>query len=150
MSLRKEDRRRLKQVEDAINISKLAHVGVEYRPTMPYIVHCQRVATSVATFGYLFEIVGYLHDTLEAGKITLSDATSYFGSQVGDALDAITRLPGEHYSVYIGRVKANPIARIVKIADLEENLLWGAGEKLPEKGCTLRPRYLSALSDLLE
>ena len=65
-----------------------------------------------------------------------------------DAIHAITRwkgsvhAPAETYFAYIKRLSANPIARIVKIADLEENL-----SSLPE-GDTLEGRYLKALEIL--
>lgn len=38
------------------------------------------------------------------------------------SLDYITRMDGEFYMDYIHRVSLNPIAKRVKIADLEENM----------------------------
>ncbi len=45
-----------------------------------------------------------------------------FPENVLSALDCVTRRKGETYEVFIQRAKANPIARRVKLADLEDNM----------------------------
>jgi hypothetical protein len=44
-----------------------------------------------------------------------------FGDKIADAVLALTRKSGETYMDFIARAKANPLARKVKIADIEHN-----------------------------
>jgi guanosine-3',5'-bis(diphosphate) 3'-pyrophosphohydrolase len=147
---REREHAQAKAVTDARAVATAAYQNVEYGPDMPYFEHCRRVASHVAVFGWQFEVVALLHDVVEDGRVTQADIDNYFDGEISQAVAAISRLPGELYSVYIKRVKSNQIARIVKIADIEENLFWGMGRKLPDKAFTLRPRYLTALAELLE
>ena len=150
--MNKRDKAILKLVSDASRLAANVYLGTEYRPGMPYYEHCARVAHAVIPFGYIYEATAYLHDIIEdkKGEITLGDIDQYFGRDVGKAVAAISRLPGETYSNYIVRVKKDTVARRVNIADLEENLLWGMAEVLPSPAFTLRRRYLGALAELLE
>ncbi len=68
--------------------------------------------------------VAFLHDVVEEGVISL-DALRELGFLQGtvEAVDAISRRDGETYFGYIERVKLDNVARLVKIADLNDNLL---------------------------
>lgn len=59
-----------------------------------------------------------------------------------DAVDALTRRTGETYSEYILRVKKNPTAVTVKLADLAHNLDESRCGGLPD---SLRARYEKAV-----
>jgi hypothetical protein len=50
----------------------------------------------------------------------LHDAGS--SDEVCEAVDCLTRRPDEPYEDMITRVEANPLARRVKLADLEDNM----------------------------
>jgi hypothetical protein len=45
-----------------------------------------------------------------------------FSKEIITAIEALTRRGGESYTDFVRRAAANPIARVVKIADLEDNL----------------------------
>lgn len=87
---------------------------------------------------------GYLHDTVEEGYMTLTGIRAFFGDKVADAVDAVTRYDiAETYEDYIKRAAAHPIGRLVKIADLRDNL-----KDLPPELESLRARYEAALKEL--
>lgn len=62
------------------------------------------------------------HDTVEDTDATLDEIEELFGSVVRHAVDALTKRPGENYFDALMRVRDNPIAVIVKRADLTHNL----------------------------
>lgn len=72
--------------------------------------------------------VALLHDVIEDTDATLADLE--VEPHVAAAVDAITRRDGETYFAYIERVGQNNLARLVKLADLEDHL---------EQVATLRP-----------
>lgn len=68
-------------------------------------------------------IVAVLHDVIEDADYTLADIEDRFDREISDAVDALTKRGGEDYlEDFIPRVKANAIARRVKIADIEDNM----------------------------
>lgn len=107
------------KIELARIIATGAHYGQVDKGGSPYIGHPSSVASMVDEG--VEEIVAWLHDTVEDTNITLSDIEELFGKEVRDAVDAITRRKGEDRSVYLKRVKDNPIAKNVKVADLMHN-----------------------------
>ena len=87
---------------------------------------------------------GYLHDTVEEGYMTLTGIHTFFGDKIADAVDAVTRYDvAETYEDYIKRAAAHPIGRLVKIADIRDNL-----KDLPPELESLRARYEAALKEL--
>jgi (p)ppGpp synthase/HD superfamily hydrolase len=68
-------------------------------------------------------IVALLHDVVEDSDLTLRDLEERgFDTLILDAVDCLSRRPGEDYKRYISRVASNPIAREVKLSDLADNL----------------------------
>ena len=67
-------------------------------------------------------VVAVLHDVVEDTAYDLDDIEDEFGSEVRNAVDAVTKRDGEAYEDLIDRAASNPIARAVKIADLEDNM----------------------------
>jgi (p)ppGpp synthase/HD superfamily hydrolase len=68
-------------------------------------------------------IVAVLHDSLEDTSVTLADLQAAgYSDEICEAVDCLTRRPGEPYDSMIARVAANPLARRVKLADLEDNM----------------------------
>lgn len=47
---------------------------------------------------------------------------TFFGKEVADVVEVLTHKLGESYHDYIVRVKTNPVATNVKIADISDNL----------------------------
>jgi len=70
------------------------------------------------------KIVAILHDVVEKNPTwTLSRlADEGFSEKVIEGADAMTRRAGESYEDFVRRAGTNPIARAVKLADLQDNL----------------------------
>ena len=134
-------------LERAIALALRAHAGHVDRAGKPYILHPLRVMLRFEE--PLAMIAAVLHDVVEDSDITLEDLrTARFPEEVVSAVDALTRRPNETYDVYIRRAAENPLARQVKIADLEDNL--GRTARLPaspERDARLT-RYRDALAVL--
>lgn len=99
------------------------HAGQSYG-TEPYTVHLAQVADSVKT-GTTDErmlVVAYLHDILEDTDCTASTLSALFEDNIVDAVVAITRKENQGKLDYIMQVKANHMARGVKIHDSLCNL----------------------------
>ena len=71
----------------------------------------------------LFEITAILHDVCEDGGFPPDNLREYgFHKLIIDAVDSVTRRENEKYQNFIKRAKQNFVGRIVKMADLQNNL----------------------------
>lgn len=116
----------------------LAHDGQTDKTGAPYIFHPLRVASTFSD--EMLQVIAVLHDLVEDTDTTLSDLDARFPQAVVNAIEALTRRSEESYKEFIERVARNPNARLVKIADIRDNLRPGAEH--------LRPRYEAALKML--
>lgn len=108
-------------LDKAIEIAVVAHQGQLDKAGKPYIEHPLRVMNNLTTVEE--KIVGVLHDTIEDSELTLKDLRSFgFKSDLITALEAITKVEGEDYELYLQRVMSNPLALKVKIADMTDNM----------------------------
>ena len=108
-------------LERAIAISVEAHRGQKDRYGAPYIFHPLRVMGRVQTDTQ--RTVAILHDVVEDTGRTFADlGREGFPAEIIEAVRCLTKRKGEPYSALIERCAANPIARPVKIADLEDNM----------------------------
>lgn len=110
-------------LEKSIIIATKAHSGQFDKGGSPYILHPLRVMLSLDNDED--RIVGILHDVLEDTSITLQhlEDNGFLGEiEILDALVSITRKSNESYKDFILRVKLNPIALRVKLADLRDNM----------------------------
>ena len=96
-----------------------AHGDQQYGD-MPYIVHLMLVARHFTDPKK--QAIALLHDVLEDTQITYKELVLQIGKEIADTVLVLTRKPGEEYFVYINRVKHDPLATEIKIADLEENI----------------------------
>ena len=149
------------RVADAWDLACVAHNREWRKPGVPYIQHPWDVATAVCLHGKSAMIVALLHDVLEncpdvrviasyrGAPIYLDlsrGANLYTRCELTEAelaaLRALTRTPGEPYRDYRKRALANPLARVVKRADAEDNL-----KEMPADKESLRKRYKQTLWD---
>lgn len=134
----------------AICIAAEAHIGQTDKAGRPYIEHAIRVMHRCSP-DPIIKTVGVLHDVIE-------DCEDYsiayfkergFGDAICEALDAITHRDGEPYAYYLGRVRANPIAREVKLADIADNSDPARLAALPaEQRERLEKKYAAAIRSL--
>ncbi|MFJ2710228.1 HD domain-containing protein [Pseudomonas sp. NPDC087346] len=107
-------------LERAIAIAATAHAGQVDKGGAPYILHPLKVMLRMTTLEE--RIVAVLHDVVEDCGISLDDLRKEgFSEEVLSAIESVTKVPGESYGDFVERAALNPIGRLVKLADLEEN-----------------------------
>lgn len=108
-------------LERAIAIAAEAHAGQRDKVGAPYILHPLRVMLRVQRPAE--RIAAVLHDVVEDTPWTLDRlAAEDFAPDVVAAVDALTRRADESYEAFVARAGADPIARVVKLADIADNL----------------------------
>ena len=126
-----------------------AHHGqLDYKGS-PYIFHPLHLAEQMDE--ELSCCAALLHDVVEDTDWTFERLQAEgFGENVMEALRLLTHKDGifseEAYLHYVMALKENPIARAVKIADLEHNSdLTRFGSKITEKDIMRAAKYQKAL-----
>lgn len=142
-------------IRKALDIAIKAHKGVVDKGGVDYVFHPITVALKCKTDDE--KIVALLHDVVEDTPMTFDDLREEgFPEYIIEALDAITRRkPQEQKGAarwdYIKRCKANPIARAVKIADLEHNSdlsrITNPSEKLKKRVLEEYPEEIKFLKE---
>jgi (p)ppGpp synthase/HD superfamily hydrolase len=108
-------------LERAIEIAARAHAGQVDKAGQPYILHPLRLMLSVRSLQE--RLVAVLHDVIEDTDLTASDLSREgFPVEIIAAVEALTKLPGESRIDAAHRAAANPIARVVKLADVTDNM----------------------------
>src|SRR5574342_604632 len=95
-------------------VTKAEEIAARHEDDHPF-----RVASRVKESD---KVVALLHVSLEDGYSNLREIGIHFPEEVKQDILTLTRLPGESYKSYIGRIrKRGGRARRVKIADLRTN-----------------------------
>jgi len=132
----------------ALALAEQMHRGQSDKLGKPYILHVVNVALSVSAGPA--RIVALLHDIVEDTECSLGCVYEAFGTEIGDAVDAITKREGESYLTYLHRVRSNELAREVKYADICDNSMDSRMEALKEiDRLRLREKYRLARNVLL-
>ena len=136
-----------KILEKAALICVTKHQGQRDKAGAAYFQHPMRIAMNCEKDEE--KIVALLHDTVEDTDVTPEWLKEQgFPDEIVEAILSVTRNPGEDYHHFIDRAKNNPIGRIVKIHDLEDNLnVLRLSEITPEMAQRLA-KYLKALEYL--
>lgn len=131
----------------ALEIAAVAHAGQVDKAGVAYICHPITVAGLMETPEE--KMVAYLHDVVEDTDVTLGDLErAGFSSTVLNAVNAITHREGESRADYLKRVKADPLARRVKLADLTHNSNLSRIPDPKEKDIKRREKYLKEMEYL--
>lgn len=108
-------------LERAIALAVEAHQGQRDKAGMPYILHPLRMMLRMQTSEE--KMAAVLHDVVEDSAWTLDTLREQgFPDVVLEAVGGLTRRTGETYEAFIARAARHPLARRVKLADLEDNL----------------------------
>lgn len=96
------------------------HKNQHDKSGLPYVFHPFHLAEQMETEHEV--CVALLHDVIEDSNHTLDELSrAGFPDEVVRAVRTLTRDPHMHYLDYVARVRQNPIARRVKLADLKHN-----------------------------
>lgn len=112
----------MNQLEKAIGIALHAHEGARDKAGQPYILHPLRLMLQMTTEDAM--ITAVLHDVVEDSDLTLDDsALAGFSPEVLQALALLTHADkAQPYLEYVRAIATNPLARAVKLADLQHNM----------------------------
>lgn len=114
---------------------------------MPYVFHPFHVAETM-TDEYSV-CTALLHDIVEDTDVTLAQLCDMgFPNEVTDAISAMTHNDDTDYFDYICTLKSNPIAKAVKLADLEHNSDLSRLDTVTEKDIQRFEKYKKAIEIL--
>lgn len=136
-------------LEKAIHIAVEAHRGQVDKAGFPYILHPLRMMLKMRNEREM--MVAVLHDLIEDTPWTLERLRQEgFPEDVLGALDCVTRRKDETYEQFVLRSVANPVARKVKLADLEDNMDLRRIAKVTRNDLDRVERYHRAWTSLME
>ncbi|MBA4147018.1 MAG: GTP pyrophosphokinase [Verrucomicrobia bacterium] len=130
-------------LERAIQIAVEAHCGQKDRNGAPYVLHPLRMMMRATDTDE--KMVAVLHDVIEESAWTIKAlAREGFSKNVLDAVDHLTKRDGEDYDAFVERAASHPLARRVKILDLEDNMNVLRFKKVDEKTTAKLTKYFRA------
>lgn len=96
--------------------------GIYDRGGNPYVLHCLKVMYYTKTDDIELMCVSLGHDLFEDTGVTAARLREMgFSERIINGIRALTKVPGETNEEYMERIKANPDAIRVKLADLRHN-----------------------------
>ena len=135
----------------AMKIAYAAHQGqVDYNG-IPYIFHPIHLAEAMDD--EISCCAALLHDVVEDTAVTMEDLAKEFPEEVIAVLRLLTHEEGVPYFDYVRKIKANPIAVKIKLADIAHNSdqTRCVGSDLTEEQLTYwRDKYSKARAILKE
>jgi (p)ppGpp synthase/HD superfamily hydrolase len=135
----------------AIEIAAVAHSGQVDKGGKPYILHPLWVMDRVRHLGEDAMIVAVLHDVVEDSDWTLVKlASEGFSLKVIQALTLLTHDKDTDYDEYIKAISTNPIAKAVKLRDLEHNTKVTRLKGLRKKDFDRLEKYHRAYTYLMD
>lgn len=136
----------------AMTIAYNAHHGQIDKGGMPYIFHPYHLAEQMDD--EISTCAALLHDVVEDTDVTFEDLEKEFPTEVIEVLKLLTHAEDEDYYVYVRRLKDNPIAKKIKLADIAHNSdqsrLVGTDKDNPETKEYFRKKYAKAIEILNE
>lgn len=125
-----------------------AHKDQVDKSGLPYVFHPFHIAEQMPD--ELTTVTALLHDVVEDTPYTFSSlAEMGFPPEVLAALQLLTHDDDTPYLSYVARLKENPIARSVKLADLRHNSDLTRLDHVDEKALARVEKYRKAI-ELLE
>ena len=115
------------RADEALTWAEELHTGQTDKSGSPYFRHVSNVCEMAMELAdepirELVGVVAALHDVIEDAGITDDDlAKRGVSDEAIEAIEALTKRPGEPYEGLIKRAMSNPIARVVKVADSLDN-----------------------------
>lgn len=136
------------QFQIALELAVEKHKNQTDKAGNPYILHPLHVMENVNSKEG--KIVAILHDIIEDTDIT-EDYLLKIGlsKRIVDAVVALTRSEDIDYQEYIKNLSSNPLAKEVKLADLEHNMDLKRLPTLEEKDLKRNRKYQIAYHYLI-
>ncbi|MBO4897535.1 MAG: GTP pyrophosphokinase [Clostridia bacterium] len=133
----------------ALKLSFEAHKDQFDKSGMPYVYHPFHLAEQMKDENTT--IVALLHDVAEDTGITIDNIRDMgFCEEVCAALSLMTHDDNTPYMEYVSKLKSNPIAKAVKLADLKHNSDLARLDIVDEKALKRVEKYKAAMEELLK
>lgn len=130
-------------LDAAIQLAVKAHAGQTQRNGQPYVLHPLHLMAQMDSAEAM--MVAVLHDVVEDTAVTLDDLRALgLPPVVLETVALLTHPPEMPYMAYIERLKAHPLARQVKLADLAHNMDVRRLPSMGEKDFARCARYFEA------
>lgn len=137
----------MNQLEKAIAIALRVHEGQTDRYGQPYILHPLFVMLQMESEAEMTAAV--LHDVIEDSETTLADLREEgFSDEVLEAVRLMTHDEADSYEAYVRKLKPNPMARKIKLADLRHNMDIRRMDRVRAADTERLERYRSAWESL--
>lgn len=108
------------KTKKALKLCFEAHKAQLDKSGMPYVFHPFHLAEQMKD--ETTTVVALLHDVIEDTDYTFNDLIAMgFDGAIIEAIELMTHEEGVPYMDYVEKIKSNPIAREVKLADLRHN-----------------------------
>lgn len=128
----------------ALRLSFDAHKDQLDKSGMPYVYHPFHLAEQMESEETV--TVALLHDVVEDTDYTIEDIIAMgFPKSVTDALTLMTHDKTVPYMDYVAKIKTNPIAKAVKLADLRHNSYTSRLDIVDEKTKNRLEKYADAI-----
>lgn len=128
----------------ALKLCFEAHKDQVDKSGMPYVFHPFHLAEQMED--EKSTIVALLHDIVEDTNYTFDDLKKVgFDNEIIDALMLLTHDDVIPYMTYVAAIKKNPIARAVKLADLQHNSDLSRLDSVDEKALKRKEKYSEAI-----
>lgn len=130
--------------KNAMRLCYEAHKGQLDKSGIPYVFHPLHLAEQMEDEETT--IVALLHDVIEDSNYTFTDLEAMgFSERILTALKLLTHEKGVPYMEYIAKLKEDPIARTVKLADLAHNSDLSRLDEVDEKAIRRATKYAKAI-----
>lgn len=131
----------------ALKLSFTAHKDQVDKSGIPYVYHPYHLAEQMETEETI--VVALLHDVVEDTDYTFNDLQKMgFPDSVIEALRLMTHDPKIPYLDYVKKMKANPVASAVKLADLKHNSDLSRLNRIDETALARVQKYEKAIQIL--
>ena len=133
----------------AMKLCFKAHNDQVDKSGLPYVFHPFHLAEQMQDEATT--ITALLHDVVEDSDYTLQDLIDMgFPKEVTDAIALMTHDDAVPYLDYVRKLKDNPVARAVKLADLKHNSDLSRLDVIDEKALKRVEKYHKAIRILTE
>jgi len=143
------------QLSKMLMLAVTRHNGQFDKGGKPYILHPLKVMHYLKSDDEELQCIALGHDIVEDCFKSVEEGMQYlymqgFSNRILRGIESMTKLPGEDFEAYKSRVKSNPDAVLVKMADLRHNTDIRRLKGILEKDFNRMRRYHEFYMELKE
>lgn len=136
-------------LHNMIVLATQRHAGQFDKSGAPYILHPLKVMDLTESDDEEIQCMAVGHDLIEDTETSFAELRAMgFTERIIKGIDALTKHRGQDYEEYVAKLKGNPDAMIVKIADLRHNTDLTRLKGVTEKDQARMVRYHKLYLDL--